>query len=88
MPGPWTDSSICPNQLHGQHIVVRCKGCGSRHSTKNIGWRNKETLIVSLARSLFDICGEVCTCKDPAEFPLVHDCSVDDISPEEIREQH
>lgn len=79
MTMPWTDSVICPNQPHGQHIVVRCKGCGSRHSTKNIGWRNEETKVVSLARSLFDIYGETCKCKDSQEAPLVHDCSVDDV---------
>lgn len=78
MPGPWTDSQICPNQPYGQHIVVRCAGCGSRHSTKNIGWR-KENNEVSLARHLFDTYGETCKCKDPSEFPLVHDCKVDDI---------
>ena len=76
--GPWTDSSICPNQDAG-HLVVRCKGCGSHHSTKNIGWLNSETKVVTLARSLFDIYDEYCSCKDPHEFPLVHDCEVDDI---------
>lgn len=78
MTMPWTDSRICPNQHYGTHIVVRCKGCGSRHSTKNIGWR-KEDNTVSLARSLFDVYDERCRCKDPQEAPLVHDCSVDDI---------
>lgn len=78
MAGPWTDSRICPNQPYGQHIVVRCLGCGSRHSTKNIGWRNKDN-VVSLARSLFDIYGEMCRCKDPLQYPLVHDCGVDDV---------
>jgi hypothetical protein len=77
--GPWTDSSICKNQDTG-HLVVRCQGCGSRHSTKNIGWCNEETKIVTLARSLFDNFGERCSCDDPAEFPLVHDCEVDDIA--------
>jgi len=77
--GPWTDSSICKNQDAG-HLVVRCQGCGSRHSTKNIGWCNEETKIVTLARSLFDIYDERCSCDDPAEFPLVHDCEVDDIA--------
>jgi hypothetical protein len=33
-----------------------------------------------LARSLFDIYDERCSCDDPAEFPLVHDCEVDDIA--------
>jgi len=79
MVGPWTDSVICSNQPFGQHIVVRCSGCGSRHSTKNIGWRNEKTNIVHLARTLFDIFGEYCTCKNSAEYPLVHDCVVDDI---------
>lgn len=78
MVGPWTDSQICPNQPYGQHIVVRCRGCGSRHSTKNIGWRNEHN-VASLARSLFDIYNETCSCKDPHEHPLVHDCAVDDI---------
>lgn len=79
MTMPWTDSQICPTQPYGQHIVVRCKGCGSRHSTKNIGWRNEETKEASTARSIFDIYGEVCSCYDPREFPLVHDCEVDDL---------
>jgi len=78
MTMPWTDSRICPNQPYGQHIVVRCKGCGSRHSTKNIGWRSEGNK-VSPARSIFDIYGETCKCKDPEEYPLVHDCGVDDI---------
>jgi hypothetical protein len=76
MVGPWTDSSICPTQIS---IIVRCSGCGARFSTKNIGWRNEETNVVTLARSLFAIFGEDCTCKDPTEFPLVHDCKVDHI---------
>ena len=76
--GPWTDSRICSNQDAG-HLVVRCKGCGSHHSTKNIGWLNNETKVVTLARSLFDIYDEYCSCKDPQEFPLVHDCEVDDV---------
>ena len=75
---PWTSSRICPNQ-EGGHIVVRCKGCGARMNTKNIGWRDKDTKVVSLARSLFDIYDETCTCADPKEFPLVHDCEVDDV---------
>lgn len=74
---PWTDSKICPDREAG-HIVVRCAGCGSHHSTKNIGWRNEKTKVVSPARSIFDILGETCTCKDPAEHPLVHDCALDD----------
>lgn len=78
MPRPWTDSRICPNQPPSQHIAVRCRGCGSHHSTKNIGWRNEETKVVSLARSLFDILGESCSCNDKTEHPLVHDCDVDD----------
>lgn len=77
-PGPQTDNQICPNQPYGQHIIVRCKGCNSLHSTKNIGWRNEETKEVSLARSLFDIVGTFCLCKDPSEAPLIHDCKIDD----------
>lgn len=76
---PWTDSQICPNQPYGEHIVVRCQGCGSRHGTKNIGWRDKRN-VVSPARSIFDIYNETCRCKDPSEYPLVHDCAVDDVS--------
>ena len=76
--GPWTDSSICETG-DASGIVVRCQGCGSRHSTKNIGWLNKETKVVTLARSLFDIYDEYCSCKDPHEFPLVHDCEIDDV---------
>ena len=75
----WEDSVICLNQPYGKHIVVRCKGCGSRHSTKNIGQLDQETKVVSLDRSLFDIYDETCKCKDPQESPLVHDCSLDDI---------
>ena len=71
--------AICPNQTYGRHIVVRCKGCGSRHSTKNIGQRNLETNEVYCARHIFDIYGERCKCQDPQKFPLVHDCAVDDI---------
>lgn len=78
MPGLWAESQICPNQPYSQHIVVRCRGCGSRHSTKNIGWRDKDN-VVSLARHLFDIYGETCKCEDPLQYPLVHDCAVDDI---------
>lgn len=76
---PWTDSQICPNQPYGEHTVVRCQGCGSRHSTKNIGWRDLKASVVLPARSVFDIYGETCSCKDPSEFPLVHDCKVDDL---------
>lgn len=76
---PWADSRICPNQPFGRHIVVRCLGCGSRHSTKNIGWRDAETKVVSPARSVFDIYDETCKCEDPSRYPLVHDCEIDDI---------
>jgi transcription elongation factor Elf1 len=73
------EDRICKNQPWGQHIVVRCSGCGSRHSTKNIGSRNEVTNKVNLSRHLFDIYDEVCKCKDPAEFPIVHDCKIDDV---------
>jgi hypothetical protein len=76
MVGPWTDSCICPTQIS---IIVRCAGCGARFSTKNIGWRNKDTNEVTLARSLFPIFNEDCTCKNPTETPLVHDCTKDHI---------
>lgn len=72
-------NTICPNQPYGRHIVVRCKGCGSRHSTKNIGSRNPETNEVHLERHLFDTYDECCKCDDPLRFPLVHDCAIDDI---------
>ncbi len=78
MTMPWTDSQICPNQPYGEHITVRCGGCGSHHSTKNIGWWKEETKVASLARTVFDILGETCSCKDPNEHQLVHDCGVDD----------
>lgn len=74
---PYTDSKICPNQTGGK-VVVRCRGCGSHHSTKNIGWRDEKTNVVSPARSIFDILDEICTCNDPAEHPLVHNCALDD----------
>jgi len=73
------EGKICPNQPWGEHIVVRCKGCGSKHSTKNIGSRNPETNAVYCARHIFDIYNESCRCQDPQEFPLVHDCAVDDV---------
>ena len=79
MPGPWTDHTICPNKIPAGSIVVRCRGCGSRHSTKNLGWRDEKTNVVTLARNLFDIFDETCKCTDKAEHPLVHDCAVDDI---------
>jgi len=79
MAMPWTQSQICPTQQYGEHIVVRCRGCGARMSTKNIGWRNEDTNVVTPARSLFDIYGERCTCEDKQEHPLVHNCEVDDI---------
>ena len=78
MPGPYTDSKICPNQPDGQHITVRCRGCGSHHSTKNIGWRDEETKVALLARHVFDIFDERCSCSNPREHPLVHECDVDD----------
>ena len=58
--------------------MVRCKGCGSHHSTKNIGWRDEKTKEVSLARHLFDILGETCSCKDLQKNPLIHECESDD----------
>jgi len=72
------ENRICPNQSHGQHIVVRCSGCNSIHSTKNIGDCNSETKRVHLARNLFDIYGTYCLCTDTSKFPLIHDCKIDD----------
>lgn len=72
------DSRICQNKPWGQHIVVRCSGCNSIHSTKNIGLRNVEDNIVACARSIFDIYGTLCICDDPAKYQLVHDCEIDD----------
>ena len=69
---------MCKNVPRGQHITVRCRGCGSKHSTKNIGDINEETKVVIPHRSIFDILGDVCTCADPTEHPLIHDCSIDD----------
>jgi hypothetical protein len=75
MVGPWTDHPICKDQIS---IIVRCAGCGARFSTKNIGWRDDKN-IVTLARHTFAIYGEDCTCKDPNEFPWIHDCAIDHI---------
>ena len=75
---------ICPNQQYGQHIRVRCAGCGSLHSTKNIGDRDPETNVVYCSRTLFDVTR--CTCKDPLEFPITHICERDD--PEVITDDH
>ena len=72
------ENSICPNARGGEHIVVRCSGCGSLHSTKNIGNWNSETKVVSLSRNLFDILGCECSCRDKSQYPLVHDCEMDD----------
>ncbi len=73
-----TEGVICPNQEYGKHIVVRCQGCGSHHSTKNIGSRDPETLVAGRSRGLFDSLDETCSCQDPAEYPVVHNCSQDD----------
>ena len=72
------DSKICPHRPYGEHITVRCAGCNSIHSTKNIGDRDPNSKTVCLERSLFDILGAFCVCKDKAEHPLVHDCEIDD----------
>jgi hypothetical protein len=74
------DPVICPNTPYGVHIRVRCAGCGSLHSTKNIGGRNSENVVYT-RRSVFD--RTQCTCKDPREFPLVHVCELDDLKPGE-----
>lgn len=69
---------ICPNKAYGKHITVRCAGCNSVHSTKNIGECNPESKAVFLERSLFDILGAFCLCEDQSEYPLIHDCEIDD----------
>lgn len=78
--------SICARvEEGGQHIKVRCSGCGSLHHTKNIGSIDPETHAVHADRSLFDI--TPCQCLDAHMFHLVHvcgiDCSEDDVMPEE-----
>lgn len=72
------DNRICPNRPYGEHITVRCAGCSSIHSTKNIGSRDPNTKTVCLERSLFDILGCFCVCEDSGEHPLIHDCEIDD----------
>lgn len=72
------DNRICPNQPYGKHIVVRCEGCNSIHSTKNIGSVDPITKRVALMRSLFDILGTFCLCTDPTKTALIHDCKIDD----------
>lgn len=68
--------SICKKtEEGGQHVTVRCYGCGSLHHTKNIGYCNPETHIVSCYRSVFD--SDPCQCLDPKAFPLVHVCGID-----------
>ncbi len=69
---------ICENQPYGEHITVRCSGCNSIHSTKNIGSCNPETHTAGLWRSLFDILGTHCICEDAGQFPLIHNCEIDD----------
>ena len=71
------EDKICPNQPYGQHITVRCSGCNSIHSTKNIG-STGPTGRVYLDRSLFDILGTTCVCQDTSQYPLVHICEIDD----------
>ena len=71
------EDKICPTQPYGQHITVRCRGCNSIHSTKNIG-STDPTGQVHLYRSLFDILGTMCVCEDPRKHPLVHNCEIDD----------
>lgn len=72
------ENRICPNQPYGQHITVRCAGCNSIHSTKNIGQRNPNSKTVCLERGLFDILGCFCVCEDKNKHPLVHNCEIDD----------
>jgi len=74
----WASGQICPFQPRGAHIVVRCAGCNSIHATKNLGWRDSDIQIVSLARGLHDIYGMICICGDPGEYPVIHDCNIDD----------
>jgi len=70
------DDRICKNTPRGQHITVRCKGCGSRHSTKNIGAMTDTGEVIAY-RTIFDLYDR-CKCKDPREFPLIHECEIDD----------
>lgn len=69
---------ICPNTERGRHIRCRCAGCGSKHSTKNIGRRidNGAPGEIEAHRSIFDVDGG-CRCKDPAASPVVHVCGQD-----------
>lgn len=66
---------ICKNTERGVHIKIRCAGCNSIHSTKNIGGINGEGQIFP-SRTIFDL-GIGCRCNDPKEFPLIHICGID-----------
>lgn len=70
-------SQICPNAEYGEHIRVRCRGCGSLHSTKNIGGRSADG-VAFLDRHLFDV--TKCTCEDPLKEPVTHICERDDMA--------